>query len=217
MPDTLTLKDGTIIEDLAEVGDSFSDPALEARIDELLGLNDINKIEAKFKVSVLFGSNRSRSAPYDGFITVWARQEGACHLLYICPAPTAQGRSCGALLPPTVIHPTEHIAVCPECGTLTAPDKLTGQIYARLRTAGWAALLGKVMNLVGGNADLELTYMRQGVRKSERSYQEDRDRGRALERFHYDGDSLTYTLARLLQDVGSGTTVTRAIRAFLEA
>jgi hypothetical protein len=213
---SITLADGTKIEDLAEFGNSFSDPELEKRIDELMKLSDLNKLKARYKIGILFMEDRSRNAAYKGAITFWHRTEGADTLLYLC-SQSPNGKPCNNLMLPATVSAVADTSVCTKCGIVASPRTLTGHIGARLTTQNWAALVTRALRLVEGNADLELTYMRASAHRAEQSYHEDKDRGKSLERFHAGGDSITYTLARLVADVGNGNTINRAVRAFLEA
>jgi hypothetical protein len=203
------------IYDMAAEGDSFSDPELEKRVAEMVGQGALSKLQARYKVEVIFTGERSMLKPYPGFIVIWTNGDYQQAMVYLCPKKDENNRPCNAPLTAGMISQNRGVAICPNCRGASAPKELTGQIFARLTTQGWAKLVVRVFGLLECNTDIEITHVKKSVRAAEA--RSANDGGTALHKIHDELSVVTYTLNRIVADSANGADVLSLVRAFIEA
>lgn len=207
------------IFDMSAMGEQLDDPELEKRIRGLFELNQA--IKARYKIGLYFTGDRSAHAAYKGFITLWSTGSGegdGDRSVYLCPQRVVNVKGiagpCNAPLEYGMF--TSQGAVCVRCRSYTPRAKLTGQIFARLPTQHWSALVCRVFGILGCNADISISYIHSDIRVATTGIDE-RGRRDELRDHRNERIEVIYTLARLLQDTGQGRSVSSAIKAFLEA
>ena len=119
------------------------------------------KIDAKFKIELQFGKDRSSWKPFAGamslFLSGTKLHGGGDEKLYFCPREDCDG----------VVFPNDRIGssvVCRNCQMQWDEESLVGERLYRLTSQNWAEVVTKWFRKVELNADIYLKYHPMDIR-----------------------------------------------------
>jgi hypothetical protein len=181
-----------------------------------------DQVRSRFLLDVMFNKGRSIHRPYDGLLVAYTNggflHGGGDEMVYFCPNKVEKNghtKLCATPLPPIAIQ--GKVAVCPVCETPSRDRELIGQVYAKLTTQNWAALVTRMFYRLDCNADLRICILKGDLRKTTEEEKEKSSGGEKLHRLYNEHQWVRYTLAQMIKDTASGATLGHCINAFLRA
>jgi len=195
-------------------------PEVQARLDDLFKGQDLDNIKARYKLEVAINDERSRDRPFTGLITAWTNggfnSGGGDEAVYFCSS-LVNDRTCSAPLDLKWIG--KHTALCPSCRQAIEPKELAGQIGAKLTFAGWAGLITKIWNRLGGDADIRIGVMTGSLhRRTEDVLQGGMaSAGDKLDNLRGKREWSIYPLRNIVKDTAAGADLQGRILAFISA
>ena len=144
--------------------------ALKQKMEALDSLLATQKL-AKYKVEVLFSSERGSHKPYAGAVSLWESGNqlhgGGDTKVYECPSESVGRGPCAGIIGGSS-QGYGHL-VCPTCRQVWKGTEVSGERFAKLTTQHWAELLYRFYVRVGHNADIYMKYMPNDLRKAAES------------------------------------------------
>lgn len=202
---------------------NISDEEERAIAQRLKALDDAFKkdVFAKYKIQLMFGSNRSRNNPIKGLITWWrsnlAFHGGGDISIYMCPGKKLGESDCDKFM--LVEAHDGEIIHCHSCGTTWRSDVCIDAQYACLSLDKWADLLVFYFKEFESNADIVLKYAPDDIRSMTRKDIEGKKYGELLDsaRVKRERARAVYPLRNIMKDVSTGASLRARIYSFLTA
>lgn len=190
--------------------------ALKQKMEALDSLLATQKL-AKYKVEVLFSSERGSHKPYAGAVSLWESGNqlhgGGDTKVYECPSESVGRGPCAGIIGGSS-QGYGHL-VCPTCRQVWKGTEVSGERFAKLTTQHWAELLYRFYVRVGHNADIYMKYTPMDLRKAAGFEQEKQHMGEKLGKVRATRRVAIYPLKNIVKDVSAGADILRRFQAFL--
>lgn len=198
--------------DLGDISDA--EQALVSKKMEALDKFFAKRLDAKYKVEVLFGKERSTWKPCAGALSIYLSgtklHGGGDEKLYLCPR-----KDCGG-----VIFPNERLGgtvMCRKCEVMQAENDLVGELLFRLTPKDWAHVILKYYVKLDHNADIYLKYHPTDIRyKAAMEIARNRG-GEEINKARKNRGLHIYPLNRIVRDVSNGADLYDRFLSFITA
>ena len=173
-----------------------------------------NRVDAKYKVEIQFGKNRSTWKPFAGAMSLYLSgtklNGGGDEKLFICPRDDCQG----------IIFPKERMGatvLCRECEMMWDEKKLVGELFFNLTPKDWAHVILKWMTKLELNADIYLKYHPTDIRYKAAMEVANSRKGEEIGKARKNRGLHIYPLKHIIQDTGNGANLYDRIVAFINS
>lgn len=187
------------------------------------------KKAGKYKIQIMFKSDRSDRAPIAFSLSFWESGKrlhgGGDEMMFVCrrhqdaprvgpgdivrPSQLASPNGCGNLIPGDMI--SGNVAICPHCNSRHLTSQIGDSVFYRAGAEEAAAIIANWWRRLECSADLFAKYLPADPRTAYMRSTEGVLKARRLR-------GLTiYPLARIIKDTSSGATVESRFKAFILA
>lgn len=184
-------------------------------VDKLLAEQQI----AKYKLEVMFGSQRSNMAPTPGALSFWESgaklHGGGDTKVYLCPGKSVGKSECEGIIPDASTG--YGFLVCPVCNTVWNGPEVTGEILARLTMQNWAVLIHKYFVKFGHNADIYVRHSKEDLHNKVPLEQERNLGGELLDKARSRRVKYIYPLKNIIRDTSNGADLLTQFYKLLKA
>lgn len=184
------------------------------------------RVGGKFKLELFFGPTKSNRHSFLGIVTVWQSHSDidgdSDVLISLCPkckVPILEDAH-------MIIHPDNPEeepypgAICHRCGTKWRIKEVIQYVGAVYDLDGWADLILKYYEYLGGDMDIYLKRFSGQLHRSQLDYQEN-PTYKNWKKFQLDiprkYELAIYSMSKLIEDTATGRDLKSAVRAFLAA
>lgn len=190
--------------------------ALKRRMEEFDRAFGQNKrLNAKYKIEVQFGKNRSTWKPFAGAMSLYLSGTmlggGGDEKLYMCPRDDCRG----------VIFPDERIGsqvLCKTCEMMWSENDIVGEKLFNLTSSDWAHVILIHFQRLDHNADIYLKYHPTDIRyKTMMEIAKQSKRGEIINQARKNRGLAIYPLKHIIQDTKHGADMYKRFLAFVRA
>lgn len=192
---------------------------LKERILSLKALLDEEKERReKYKIEVFFGNRKTTQVPFPGSVVIMrsgsAMSGDGDEIVYPCLAP---GPRCPGLIPPENISPLLNYALCPHCNFKTKPDDLKDGSFYKVDAEKWAYVLAREFYRCNCDASIYMHTSEVDLRKQSGLELARPQHGDALRVARGSRKAVMYERYRILQDVSTGASLEKQLKALITA
>lgn len=174
---------------------------------------------AKYKIEVVFGSERGSMKPTSGMISFWESgtkfHGGGDTKIYLCPAKDLKKSDCEGFIPDAANG--FGFLVCPKCREVWQGEQVHGEIFAKLTMQNWATLLLRYFVKLELNCDLYVKSPKLKLREVALQEQERQHGGEKLAKVRAQRETYIYPLRNIIKDTSNGAALYDRFYAFLKA
>jgi hypothetical protein len=201
--------DGQAIAELSEAEQQAVKSKLEA-LDRFFA----DRVQARYKIEVTFGKDRSTKNPFAGAISLFLSgtklNGGGDEKLYICPREDCQG----------IIFPNERLGSsvrCRACDMMWDEQKLVGEYLYRLPAQKWAEVIFRFFTKLEHNADIYLKYHPTDIRSQTQVEIARKAGGDEIAAARRGRLPHIYPLTNIIKDTNAGADLLKRFYAFITA